>query len=319
VSVNDDQLSCDSDGYLDAGEQGRVAIMVMNGGAIDAVHTVVTLSSPTAGISFPRGNSIQIRRMRPFESVRVFIPIAVDSAVTARGSLDLQVNVANDAACALDTTRSLAQWLNVDEVANASATDDGEARSTSWTIGGTEGARAWSRIDVAPLDRAWLGADLSGVTDTMLESPDLDVSATSPLVMTFQHRHSFEVDGTTFFDGGVIEISVDGGVTWQDVSTIVDPGYGGTLFVGSDNPLGGRRAFVARNPAWPARDTVSIDLGTAFAGQTVRVRFRIGTDQAAGDAGWELDNLAFSGITNTPFAVLVDDTTACRPTKHTRR
>jgi hypothetical protein len=46
---------------------------------------------------------------------------------------------------------------------------------------------------------------------------------------------------------------------------------------------------------------------------------RIGTDQAAGDAGWELDNVAFSGITNTPFAVLVNDTTACRPTKHTRR
>jgi hypothetical protein len=313
VSFNDDQLSCDHDGYLDAGEQGRVAISVSNGGAVEALDTVITLTSATAGISFPRGNSVQIRRLRPFESVRVFIPIALASAVTGRGRLDLQVNVANGAACEVATTRSLAQWINVNEVPNASSTDDVEAKSTSWTIGGTNGPEVWSRVEAAPLNRAWLGADFSGVSDTMLESPDLRVSATGSLVMTFDHRHSFEVDGTMFFDGGVIEISLDGGVTWQDVSQVVDPGYGGTLIADSGNPLGGRRAFVARNAAWPARDTVSIDLGTGFAGQTVRVRFRIGTDAAVGDVGWELDNLTFSGITNTPFTILVDDTMACRP------
>jgi hypothetical protein len=42
------------------------------------------------------------------------------------------------------------------------------------------------------------------------------------------------------------------------------------------------------------------------------LRFRIGTDVFLGDEGWELDNLAFQGITNTPFPALVPETAVCR-------
>ena len=117
----------------------------------------------------------------------------------------------------------------------------------------------------------------------------------------------------TFFDGGVIEISRDGGATWEDISTIVEPGYGGTLELEGGNALEGRRAFVAQNAAWPLRDTVTLDLGTALAGQTVRIRFRIGTDFNTGDYGWELDNISVQGTTNMPFPALVEDTGICRP------
>jgi MYXO-CTERM domain-containing protein len=37
----------------------------------------------------------------------------------------------------------------------------------------------------------------------------------------------------------------------------------------------------------------------------------VGTDQAAGGHGWELDDIAFAGITNTPFAVVVTDQRLC--------
>jgi hypothetical protein len=47
-------------------------------------------------------------------------------------------------------------------------------------------------------------------------------------------------------------------------------------------------------------------------GQTIRLRFRIATDAAAGDYGWELDNLSVQGITNTPFSALVPETAVCR-------
>ena len=50
----------------------------------------------------------------------------------------------------------------------------------------------------------------------------------------------------------------------------------------------------------------------AFAGQTVRIRFRIATDEAANDIGWQLDNLAFQGITNLPFPSFVPDQSRCR-------
>lgn len=141
-------------------------------------------------------------------------------------------------------------------------------------------------------------------------SPPLVVGA-DPLVITFDHRHSFE-DLTTPFDGGVIEISTDGGATWADISTYAAPGYNGTLSSCCGNPLSGRQAFVGQNPSWPNRDTLSLNLGTALAGQTIRLRFRIATDAAAGDYGWELNNLSFQGITNTPFSALVAETTVCR-------
>jgi hypothetical protein len=65
------------------------------------------------------------------------------------------------------------------------------------------------------------------------------------------------------------------------------------------------------NAAFPNRERLTLNLGTAFAGQTVRIRFRIGTDEAAADVGWEIDNLAFEGITNLPFSTLVADQSKC--------
>ena len=109
----------------------------------------------------------------------------------------------------------------------------------------------------------------------------------------------------------MIEVSRNGG-PWEDISTFVEPGYGGTLFVGSGNPLGGRRAFVGRSALFPARDHFTLNLGAAFAGQTVRIRFRIGTDEAAADYGWEIDNIAIQGITNLPFSEFIADLSTCR-------
>jgi large repetitive protein len=154
--------------------------------------------------------------------------------------------------------------------------------------------------------------DFSAVSDTTLTSPELHVGTAAPFVIAFDHRFGFETNGgvAPFFDGGVIEVSRNGG-PFEDISAFVDPGYGGTLFTGSGNPLGGRPAFVGRNAAFPNRERLTLNLGTAFAGQTVRIRFRIGTDEAAADVGWEIDNLAFEGITNLPFSTLVADQSKC--------
>ncbi len=107
VSLDDNGVSPDDEGYLDPGEQGRVTITVLNGGGADAVDTLVTLTSPTAGITFPRGNSVRIRRIGPFESARVVIKIALDRAATNPVMPALEVSVVNDDAC--EPTTTLAQ------------------------------------------------------------------------------------------------------------------------------------------------------------------------------------------------------------------
>jgi hypothetical protein len=219
-------------------------------------------------------------------------------------------------ACKPEIKLNSAFRVNYVEQPAASATDDVESPEPLWTPEGEYAADAWARVEAAPGNHVWRGVDLSWLTDTWLTSPPLAVSATESFVLSFRHRYDFEAsdyDGElVFWDGAVIEITKDDGLTWEDIATYVDPGYGGALTDISENPLGLRSAFVARNAAYPARERVSLDLGTALAGETIRVRFRIGTDQAAGMiTGWELDDIGFQGTTNTPFAALVETPRAC--------
>jgi MYXO-CTERM domain-containing protein len=56
---------------------------------------------------------------------------------------------------------------------------------------------------------------------------------------------------------------------------------------------------------------VTLNLGTKLAGKQLRLRFHVGSDTGAGASGWEIDNVAFRGITSTPFPILVADSGTC--------
>jgi hypothetical protein len=51
-----------------------------------------------------------------------------------------------------------------------------------------------------------------------------------------------------------------------------------------------------------------------LAGQSVQLRFRIATDSFVGLTGWNIDEIAVSGIDNTPFPALVPEPSVCTPT-----
>src|SRR5690606_29876941 len=130
-----------------------------------------------------------------------------------------------------------------------------DAGTSLWTASST----SWAHVRPIALDGEWQGENKGGLGDYQLTSPLLQASDTEPLVIAFQHKYSFEAGGGTFWDGGVIEYSIDDGETWEDVSTLVDPGYVGTLTEEADNPLGGRMAYSGDNAAWPSFETVSLD------------------------------------------------------------
>ncbi|HMY17410.1 MAG TPA: peptidase, partial [Polyangium sp.] len=114
-----------------------------------------------------------------------------------------------------------------------------------------------------------------------------------------------------YWDGGVIEISGANGNKWEDVSTYVDPGYGGTLYDQPENSLSPRKAFVGTNASWPEMDTVTLSFGKMLAGKQIKIRFRIGSDSYVGDYGWDVDDVSVQGIEGKPFPALVPSANVC--------
>jgi MYXO-CTERM domain-containing protein len=214
---------------------------------------------------------------------------------------------------------TLSTLVDVDQAPASSTTDDVEADATTWTLDGMNADQIWSRVVGNDGTEVWQGIDFQSPSDTAIVSPPLTVSATGDFKFSWSHAFSFEnsqLNGSlVYWDGGVVEISTDGGANWSDITMFCsDPGYGGQIGDPSaNNTLRGRQGFVATNMSYPMNDTASTDCGTMFAGQTVQVRFRIGSDDATGAAGWQIDDVAFSGITNQPFASVVNDVCMATP------
>jgi hypothetical protein len=117
-----------------------------------------------------------------------------------------------------------------------------------------------------------------------------------------QFSHSFEFEPG--FDGGVIEYSTNGGTSWTDAGSLIVAGaqYNTTLPTGFGNPLGGRDAF-----SFPSFGYTATQLNVAsLAGQNVRFRFRIGTDNGNNffALGWLVDDIRIYQCTGSGHATL---------------
>ena len=314
VSLTDDLLSCDADGVVDAGELGALRITVFNHGAAalaeGATIDVIDLVDPDLPLLFPEGTSVALPAIAPFETFVTAIPIGVDEAFAGHLPYTIKLRLDTPGGCELGFETFLRTDFNADLAPQSSSLDEVETPLPVWATGGTEeGDAVWSRV-ASPAGHVWHGADVGRKSDTWLESPTFAVSDTDPLIFTWDHAFSFESSENTFWDGGVIELSFNDGQTWEDVSMYAPAGYSGAIGSAA-NPLDKRKAFVDKNKSYPEMDAHMLDLGLALAGKQVKLRFRIGTDAAAGAPGWDIDNIAVDGATNTPFSTWIADQTDC--------
>ncbi len=164
--------------------------------------------------------------------------------------------------------------------------DDMESGGAGWVHAATTGSDGWALVadDAHSPTHAWHVPDADVTTDSALRmSAPVVVGDGSQL--HFWHHYAFEGD-STFYDGGMLEISTNGGATWSDMGAhIIENGYTGAL--GGDNPNAGRQAWVADLDVWTE---VIVDL-SAFAGQSVQMRWRLSCDGSVGDDGWTIDDV----------------------------
>ncbi len=153
-------------------------------------------------------------------------------------------------------------------------------------------------------------AAVTGVKDDRLISPPQVVSGVTQLV--FFHQFKFDVGSSGPIDGGVLEVSTDGGASWQDVldagGVFVEGGYNGVMRTnGNPGVIPGRQAWTSFSTFIDAMNRVQVDL-SGLAGETILVRWRLTLDNTIviGDAGtrWAVDDIHFTdtGCNGGPLA-----------------
>jgi MYXO-CTERM domain-containing protein len=326
VAVDDSVSSCDHDGVLDTNESGKVTVKVTNPGWLTLSKSKVTVTSTDPAITFDNKGVVDVPSLEPFGSATVSVTVHAGDGIKARSTLKAKVNLADPDSFKASADSDYATLFNYDDKAASSANDDVESSKPVWVVAhGKTPHDAWARKGDTT-NHVWHGADTASPSDESLVSPELKVSATAPFTIGFSHTYKFEhgavpaADGGAgpeeYYDGAVLEISTDNGTTWEDISTYVDPGYAHALTGDpktSTNALAGRKAYAGDLAGYPTLTPVKLDLGTKLAGKSVKVRFRIGTDDASGAEGWDIDNLSFGGITNLPFSTIVDNAAICGP------
>jgi len=308
---------CDDDGLLDGGETAWVRAVIENDGVVELVGATLRIEASDDAIA-PTGLPIRVLPdLAPGDEAEVFVEIAVDEDTVFGGPTNLVATVGGDALCG-EVSRTAR--IVTDRDAGLSLFEDFEV-DPPWLVESSLGFDASAVWSVGPSvlgDPDWVlrGLDSPTLSDTAVELPEMTVLDGIPFVVRFEHRYDFEAefdDGeVTWWDGGVIEISLDGGMTWDDVTDHgVSLAYDGELTDRAMNPLSNRQAYSGQNPSFPDADTVRLDFGTSLAGEQVRFRFRIGADQARGGPGWEIDDLTITGVDPPPFPSFLSDETSC--------
>jgi len=168
--------------------------------------------------------------------------------------------------------------------------EDFETGAPDWSHSGTGDTWSLSGNRYHSGAFSYYAVDTSTVSDQRLESPDVVLPTNTPLTLQFWNWQEMEDSSGGCFDGGVLEISTDAGVSWTELPTTVmqtDP-YDGLISTSFSNPLGGLDAWCGDPQDW-MRSVVDLD---AHAGQTARFRFRIGTDSSVSREGWYIDDVA---------------------------
>jgi len=149
---------------------------------------------------------------------------------------------------------------------------------------------------------SWFAPDVAALTNFYLFSNPLSIGAVSTL--SFWHYYSTEAT----YDGGVVEISTDNGVNWQDLgpymtqngyNSSIDPGYFKSGWPSTASVIANRNAFTGSSGGQFIQTSISL---SSFAGKTALIRWRFVSDNATGGEGWYIDDILLtneSGTTST--------------------
>ena len=141
-------------------------------------------------------------------------------------------------------------------------------------------------------------------SDQILAMTNAVALGATPPPLSFWHWYDTE----STWDGGVLEISTDGGTTWNDMAAnITQNGYSGTLR-GTGNPLAGRNGWTGNSGAF-IKTMVNL---SPYANQSAKFRFRMGSDNSVAASGWNVDDILIKKIAQVDMRSSLFNTTGTR-------
>src|SRR5436190_637706 len=160
---------------------------------------------------------------------------------------------------------------------------------------------SWAISTVAPYStpKCLFAPDPDIVSDEIVDSVNIAIHSTAA-VLTF--RNNFDTEHKfgppeEFWDGFVLEVSVNGGA-FTDVTdslvggTFVSGAYTGEIEKLAGNPLAGRMAWSGNSAGYIL---TRINFPASLNGQTIKLRFRMGTDISVDAPGVRVDNFVLTG------------------------
>jgi subtilisin-like proprotein convertase family protein len=283
--------SCNSNGMIDPNETVTVNFAIKNTGTIATSNLVATLQA-TGGVTNPSGPQTY-GAIAPGATVSnpfTFTAGNLACGATLIATLQLQDGATNFGTIAYNFatgTVSVVLSENFDSVT-------APALPSGWTAANVSGAAPlWATSttspDTSPND-AFVD-DPSTVSDKHLDTPSIVITSTTAQV---SFRNNYNLEST--FDGGVLEVSspnINGGA-FTDITdaavggSFASGGYNGTISTSFSSPIAGRQAWTGSSSGYI---TTVANLGSKVAGQTIKLRFRMGSDNSTSGTGWRVDTV----------------------------
>lgn len=292
-----------ANGVIDAHEDVTVRLGVMNIGPGPTETLTVSLTA-TGGVALPQGPvnyGVIGSGATGFGDFRCLANVDCGDTMTLTfhlqdGTLDLG---------------NITQTITVGTLVSSTTTVEtfdgvaAPALPSGWSTARTGNAGLWVTSTTAShsAPNSVFGAGSNAISESTLDSPVVAI----PAAPGFGHKAGVQLSFRTsfnteaLFDGGVLEISINGGA-FQDIlaagGNFASGGYNGTIGAASDSILTGRQAWTGNSGGFIS---TIVNLPPAAFSQNVQFRWRTAYDTGTNPngGGLRIDTITLSTVTFT--------------------
>ncbi len=276
-----------ANGVADPGETVTFALPVSNTGGANTVADIGTLQA-TGGVISPAGTGNYGVVTAGGAAVSRNFTFTVSPSVTCGTNITATVQHQDGASNLGNVTYTIPTGAVTSVLTENFDSVTAPTLPAGWVATNVSGAAplwvtATGANDTAP-NVAFID-DPAAVSNKVLDTPSFVAAAGSQV--TF--RHSFTLEDT--FDGGVLEISINGGAFSDIVSaggSFVTGGYTGLISASFGSPIAGRSAWTGTQSSFL---TTTANLPAAAIGQPVKLRLRMASDSSVSGTGWRVDTV----------------------------